>query len=578
MSRAQEVFTAWLNDPALDRSLLAELQSVAHDRTEIEERFYRDLEFGTAGLRGIIGAGTNRMNLFTVARAAAGLAAYLLENQKEAAAAGVVIAYDSRRLSAEFARHSALVLAGAGIRTYLFDSLRPVPLLSYAIRHLRAAGGIMITASHNPAQYNGFKAYGPDGGQLPPEAAGLVSARMEKISRPSDVAVPAGSDIEAAGLLTCIGEEIDSSYTKMLLGLAINRESVRRKHDLKIVYTPLHGTGSRPVRRVLKEIGFTNVLVVPEQEQPDPDFSTVASPNPEERAALRLAIELAEKEGAQLVMATDPDADRTGMAVRADDGTYKVLTGNQIGLLLMEYILSAHKSRGSMPGKPFVVSTIVSTRLSRKIAAAYDVNFYECLTGFKFIAELIQEHDEQGDESFMFGFEESFGFLAGTEVRDKDAVVTCMLIAEMAAVAAERGQTLDDCLLGLYQKYGCAAELTLSISLEGKSGLEKITAAMARLRRECEKQFPELAITAVNDYFTGRKKNISAGTEQKLDLPQSDVILYELAGLDWFCVRPSGTEPKLKLYFGSYRPSQQAADRELAFMRDIVEQAVRGLL
>lgn len=576
MTRAKEIYDLWLQDPTLDKAALDELSSISADNQEIEERFYKDLEFGTAGLRGIIGIGTNRMNKYIVARATAGMARYLLDLDLSSAAKGLVIAYDSRHFSAEFARCSALVLAGFGIKSYLFDSLRPVPVLSYAIRYLQAAGGIMITASHNPAQYNGFKAYGPDGGQLAPEAASLVSRWMDKFTLPADVLIPGAADVE--NLMVEIGADIDSAYTEMLLGLSLNRSCVQRQHDMKIVYTPLHGTGNIPVRRILDRTGFTRVLVVPEQEEPNGEFPTVKSPNPEEKAALHLAIELARKEDAELVMATDPDADRTGMAVRADDGTYKVLTGNQIGLLLMDYILDSHRSAGTMPPNPFVVSTIVSTKLTRRIAAAFQVKLYETLTGFKFIAELIKEHDEQGDQSFLFGFEESFGFLAGTEVRDKDAVVTCMLIAEMAAAAADKGQTLYDRLQELYSRYGCAAELTVAITLEGKTGLEKIAAAMSRLHSEQEKLFADIQVEAVDDYLRGERRNIIDNQTRSLNLPVSDVILFETGGLDWFCVRPSGTEPKLKLYYGIYRDTQQAAENDLHLLKEKVESAIRRLL
>ena len=441
----------------------AKNSKVLDDKTEIEDRFYQDLQFGTAGLRGVLGAGTNRMNVYTVGRAADGFARYIEELGEEACQRGIAISYDSRRFSPEFAALTARIFVGHGIRVYLSDELRPVPMLSYAIRHYNCVGGVMITASHNPKQYNGFKAYGEDGGQLPPEAAGVVSRYMAAETDLTGLLsrVISQEEAEKSDLYVVIGEELDRDYTDMLLSLSISQDAVKRHHDLKIIYTPLHGSGNKPVRRVLKELGFTNVLVVPEQEKPDPDFSTVAVPNPEVRSALQLAIDLAEREGADLVIATDPDADRTGVCVRTSDGDYQILTGNQIGLLLMDYILGAKKASGTLPEKSFVVTTIVSSKLTRAIARYYNVELYEVLTGFKFIAEQIKERDEEGDMHFQFGFEESFGYLAGRDVRDKDAVVASMLIGEMAALAADANETLYDRLLKLNEVYGYAAEATV---------------------------------------------------------------------------------------------------------------------
>ncbi len=501
MTLAQERYNRWTTDLNFDDSTRAELLAIAADSKEIEDRFYMDLEFGTAGLRGVLGAGTNRMNLYTVARASEGFARFLAGQGEEVKARGVAISYDSRRYSPEFAVLSARIFVSHGIKVYLSDELRPVPMLSFAIRHFGTAGGVMITASHNPAKYNGYKAYGEDGGQLPPEAAQVVADVMTSIEDfPPLLNCLSEEAARATGLWQDMGADLDEAYTAMLEKLAINRDAVKRQSQLKIVYTPLHGAGNKPVRRILSRIGFENIIVVPEQELPDPDFSTVAFPNPEERSALKMAIELAQKEGADLVIATDPDADRTGVCVRTSSGDYQVLTGNQIGLLLMDYILSAKKKSGTLPDQSFVVTTIVSTKLTQRIAAAYGVTLFECLTGFKFIAELIKEQDEFGEMHFQFGFEESFGYLAGTDVRDKDAVVTSMLIAEMAASAAEQGQTLYDLMQALYKRYGFAAEKTISITLEGKEGIAKIKSGMAALREKKADGIPGVDVLAVSDY------------------------------------------------------------------------------
>jgi phosphoglucomutase len=578
MSRASEQYQLWVSDPAFDAATRAELLAIQEDPEEIEDRFYKDLTFGTAGLRGIIGAGTNRMNRYTVARAAEGFATFLAGQGAERRARGVVISFDPRRFSREFAWQTASIFIGHGIRVYLSDEIRPVPVLSFAIRRYRAIAGVMITASHNPAKYNGFKAYGEDGGQLPPEAAEIVSSSMDQITDLPRITWPSETAVCLSGLLQMAGSELDDAYQAMLLGLSLAEDSVRRHKDLKIVYTPLHGTGNKPVRRILKAVGFENIMVVPEQEHPDPDFSTVVFPNPEERSALSLAIKLAEKVGADLVIATDPDADRTGLCVRTNAGEYVVLSGNQIGQLLMDFILSSRQEAGKLPPDSFCITTVVSSKLTRRIAAAYGVALFECLTGFKFIAELIKEHDEDGHMHFQFGFEESFGYLAGRDVRDKDAVVTSMLIAEMAAAARDQGQTLYDRLLALYEHYGYAAEFTLAITLEGKEGLERIKACMSALRSEKAARFPGLPILAVNDYYQQERLDLATGQTTPLTLAQSDVLLFELPGIDWFCARPSGTEPKLKIYYGVYRDTRAESDQGLAVLRSVVEERIKSLL
>jgi phosphoglucomutase len=578
MTIAQERYERWLDDPAFDAATRAELLAIRDNPAEIVDRFYMDLAFGTAGLRGILGAGTNRMNRYTVARAAAGFASYLAGLGEERQQRGIVISYDSRRFSREFAWQTAQIFVGYGVRVRIVDEMRPVPVLSFAIRHFQAAGGVMITASHNPAKYNGFKAYGDDGAQLPPDAADVVSRSMDQMTDLARVTWPDEAAARSTGLLSEIGPELDAAYTAMLLDLSIAGDAVRRHKDLKIVYTPLHGTGFKPVTRILKAVGFENILVVPEQAIPDPNFSTVAFPNPEERSALTMAINLAEREDADLVIATDPDADRTGLCVRTRQGDYVVLSGNQIGQLLLDFILSSRQAAGTLPADSFAITTIVSSKLTRRIAAAYGVKLFECLTGFKFIAELIKEHDELGGMHFQFGFEESFGYLAGRDVRDKDAVVTSMLIAEMAAAALEQGQTLYDRLQSLYARFGYAAEHTIAITLEGKEGIERIKAAMAALRRTKASGLAGEPVLAVSDYWERERLDLASGGRTPLLLDQSDVLLYELAGIDWFCARPSGTEPKLKIYFGVYRDTREASEQDLAALRSRVEAAVRALL
>ncbi len=571
MSRISELYQLWSTDPYFDEKTRKELLAIADDKDEIVERFYTNLSFGTAGLRGILGAGTNRMNIYTVAMATEGFARYIDSLSPEEKARGIVIAYDCRNYSPEFALTAALVFATHGIHVRLSDELRPTPMLSFAVRHYNCIGGVMVTASHNPAEYNGYKAYGEDGGQMPPEAADVVLHEMDSIKDPRTLTWITEEEALAKGLLEYIGPELDDAYMAMLKKLTINEDKVKEQADMKIVFTPLHGTGNKPVRRILKEIGFNNVIVVPEQELPDGNFSTVEAPNPEYRSAMKMAIDLAEKEGADLVIATDPDGDRTGLCIRKEDGSYQVMTGNQIGILLMNYILSAKKSRGTLPDKSFVVTTIVSTKLPRKIAKHYGVELMECLTGFKWIAELIKIHDEQGDMHFQFGFEESFGYLSGTSVRDKDAVVASMLLAEMAATAKSEGKNLNDYLNALYAEFGYGEEKTYSLKREGKAGLEAIKNTMVKLREDKLKGFEGVEVLSVSDLQDGTITDLVSGEVGKLDLPPSNVLFYQLSGIDFLCVRPSGTEPQIKVYFGAYAPDQEACKTKLdAFAKSVV--------
>jgi len=560
-----------------DAETKKELLSIKDNPKEIEERFYKDLEFGTGGLRGIIGAGTNRINIYTVRKASQGLADYIkslgLQDR------GIAIAYDSRYKSPEFALEAAKVFAGNGIKAFLFDELRPTPELSFTVRHLNAAAGVVITASHNPKEYNGYKVYGEDGGQLPVEASNKVISYINKIEDITQVKVMEKDEAIEKGLLRIIGKEIDDEYISKLKTLSVNPElAAEIGKTFKIVYTPLHGTGNKPVRRILDEIGFKNVLVVKEQELPDSEFSTVKSPNPEEREAFELAIELAKKENVDLIIGTDPDCDRVGIVVRNKEGEYVPLTGNQTGCLLLEYILSQKKQRGELPENGFVVKTIVTTELARAITDAYNVELVEVLTGFKFIGEKIKQLDEFGDKKYLFGFEESYGYLAGTFARDKDAVVASMLIAEMAAYYKSRGLTLYEGLMELLEKYGYTLEGITSFTLKGKDGVEKIKSAMKNLRENRVVKFGEYEAVAVRDYLTSERYEVATGAKEKLTLVESDVLYYELKDKAWFCIRPSGTEPKIKIYYGVTEKSMDAAKEKLKHLQDNVLSVIEPLL
>jgi phosphoglucomutase len=571
-------YQLWSTDPYFDEATRRELLSIANDPNDVEERFYKDLEFGTGGLRGLIGAGLNRMNVYTVAKASEGFARYLLGEGEDFYKRGVVISYDSRLYSDLFAQVTAQVFATHGIPAYLSDELRPTPMLSFAVRRFGAVGGVMVTASHNPAKYNGYKAYGEDGGQLPPEAADKVLAAIRSIDDIRTVRWIGLQEAESQGLVRRFGKEIDEAYMAALKPLSIDPGAISRQAGMKIVYTPLHGAGNKPVRRILSELGFHEVVVVPEQEMPDSAFPTVAFPNPEERTALQMAIDLAGRENADLVIATDPDGDRMGIAVRDEDDSFSVLTGNQIGLLLMEYVLSAKKAAGTLPPGSFAVTTIVSTQLAEPVGEAFGVEVIRTLTGFKFIGEKIRDLDENGTGHFQFGFEESFGYLCGTEVRDKDAVVASMLFAEMAAVCRDTGTTIRGRLKSIFHRFGYAAEDTVSITLEGKEGITRIAGAMSRLRSEKDQDLRGIPVLSIDDYGTLTRTVCSMQTTPIEGFTSSDVLRYTLAGLDWFCVRPSGTEPKLKIYFGCYDPDETAARSRLASLSDSVVAHIRERL
>ncbi|HSK68216.1 MAG TPA: phospho-sugar mutase [Candidatus Limnocylindria bacterium] len=555
-------YRAWLEMAAGHEELRLELEGIRDDRKAIEDRFYTELAFGTGGMRGVLGAGINRMNVFTVRRAAAGLAESLkaIPGNEEK---GVAVAYDSRRNSALFAEQTALVLAARGVKAYLFDSLRPVPVLSFAVRHLGTAAGVVITASHNPPQYNGFKAYGPDGAQLAPEDADRVTQEIRRLDY-AQCAPMARDEALARGLLQVIGEEeVDRDYARMALSLMVRPDAVRaRGASLRIVYTPLHGAGNLPVRRVLKDAGFEHVLVVPEQELPDPDFSTVKAPNPEDPAVFELGVKLAREAGASVVLATDPDCDRLGVCLRDGQGEFRTLTGNQIGCLLLHHILSERKRQGTLPGDGAAVKSIVSTRLAQAICDEFGVKLFDVLTGFKFVGELIQRFEETGSHTFLFGFEESFGYLSGTRVRDKDAVNASLLAAELACVCEEEGGTIFDRLQDIYRKYGYFVESVKSLDFPGKEGAANIAALMARLRDDPPRDIGGLKVLALRDYKSGLRTQ--GGASEPMGFPPSDVLYFELEGGAWACVRPSGTEPKIKLYTGISHPDSEEKAKEAA--------------
>ena len=544
----REEYQKWLEAFAADKETVSELLSIKDDEKEIEDRFYTELAFGTAGMRGVLGAGTNRMNLYNVRRATKGFADYINAGDPSYRTRGVVIAYDSRRMSPEFAKSAALVLAHEGIRAYLFDELRPVPVLSYAVRHLHAIAGIVITASHNPPQYNGYKVYWEDGAQMPPEYADQVLA-MIRSNQYQDAVEMDEQEALKAGLLRIIGNaEVDDDYIAQERTLSVQPELMKKAgKELKIVYTPLHGSGNKPVRRILREIGIENVFVVKEQELPDPNFSTVRVPNPEDPAAFTLAMKLADEVGADCIFGTDPDCDRVGIAVKDDKGQYYLMTGNQIGSTLLYYILKSREALGTLPADGAVCKSVVSTELARKIAESFGLVCFDTLTGFKWIANKIQQFEENKDHTFIFGFEESYGFLSSTFVRDKDGVNASLLIAEAAAWAKTQNKTLYDILQEIYKTYGYYVEKVVSVTLPGKDGVAKMQEIMRNLRANPPKTLAGKSVLATRDYLAGTRTD-QAGDVTPAGLPKSDVLYFELEGGNWVCIRPSGTEPKIKLY------------------------------
>ncbi|WP_337103564.1 phospho-sugar mutase [Paenibacillus sp. YIM B09110] len=562
LNTAAAKYEAWLNDPLIDEATKAELRGIAGDEKEITDRFYRDLEFGTGGLRGVMGAGTNRLNAYTVGKATQGLANWLLANESaESGKPSVVIAHDSRNLSPEFALDSALVLAANGITTYLFEGLRPTPQLSFAVRALNAASGIVITASHNPPEYNGYKAYGADGCQLIPEEAEQVIASIGHIVDLGEIKRISREEAEAQGLLRWLGADADQQFIDTVAAQSLNGELLKGEIGEKfgVVFTPLHGTGNMPVREVLKQAGFRNVHIVPEQEQPDGYFSTVKSPNPEEREAFTLAIALAKETGADIIIGTDPDADRMGAVVKNNEGEYVVLTGNQSGALMVHYVLSQLQERGKLPANGVVVKTIVTSEMGADIALSYGVAVENTLTGFKYIGEKMTRYEQTGERAFLFGYEESYGYLTGTYARDKDAIVASLLICEAAAYYSSKGKTLYDVLLELYAQHGVYLEGLESRTLKGFDGVQQIAAIMDDWRQNPPAEIGGVKVERVLDYAGG------------LDgLRPENVLKYLRADGSWFCLRPSGTEPKIKVYFAVKGESTAAAAESLQALKNAV--------
>lgn len=558
----QENYQKWVDFAELPDYLRQDLENM--DEKTKEDAFYTNLEFGTAGMRGLIGAGTNRINIYVVRQATEGLARLIESkggNEKER---GVAIAYDSRHFSPEFAFESAAVLAKHGIKSYVFESLRPTPELSFAVRHLNCFAGIMITASHNPAPFNGYKVYGEDGGQMPPHDADALTTYIRAIENPFAVEVADVEAEKASGLIEVIGEAVDTEYLKEVKDVNINPALIEEfGKDMKIVYTPLHGTGEMLARRALAQAGFDSVQVVEAQATPDPDFSTVKSPNPESQAAFALAEELGRQVGADVLVATDPDADRVGVEVLQKDGSYLNLSGNQIGAIMARYILEAHKNAGTLPENAALCKSIVSTDLVTKIAESYGATMFNVLTGFKFIAEKIQEFEEKHNHTYMMGFEESFGYLIKPFVRDKDAIQAVLVVAELAAYYRSRGLTLADGIEEIYKEYGYYAEKTISVTLSGVDGAEQIKAIMAKFRENGPKEFNATAVSTTED-FKAQTSTAADGTVTTLTTPPSDVLKYTLADGSWIAVRPSGTEPKIKFYIAVVGESNEDSQAKIA--------------
>ncbi len=555
------IYEQWINNPYFDEETKNELKAIANDDNEIKERFYADLEFGTAGLRGVIGAGTNRMNIYTVRKATQGLANYILKTGKQEQ--GVAIAYDSRRMSPEFADESALCLAANGIKAYVFESLRPTPELSYAVRKLGCVAGINITASHNPPEYNGYKVYWEDGAQITPPHDNGIMAEVKAVTDYSTVKTMDKAAAVEAGLYVVIGEDIDKPYIEELKKLVKHQECIDAvQKDLRIVYTPLHGTGNLPVRRVLKELGFENVYVVPEQELPDGEFPTVSYPNPEAKEAFELALKLAKEKDAELVLATDPDADRLGVYVRDNNGEYHSLTGNMSGCLLAEYEIASVKEQSTIPADGALVKSIVSTNMADAIAKAYGIELMEVLTGFKYIGQKILEFETTGKGTYLFGFEESYGCLIGTYARDKDAIVATMALCEAAAYYKTKGKNLWDAMIDIYEKYGYFKDEVISMTFKGIEGLEQIKKIMESMRANAPQSIADVKVLKVRDYKAGVITDTATGAKADSGLPSANVLYYDLEDDAWFCVRPSGTEPKIKFYFGVKGTSLTDADKK----------------
>ncbi|MDU3410887.1 phospho-sugar mutase [Clostridium sp.] len=569
----KEKYNEWINSDIINEEIKDELKNIK-DEKEIEDRFYKDLDFGTGGLRGIIGAGSNRMNIYTVSKATQGFANYLNESFENPS---VAVAYDSRNMSKEFATAAALTLCANGVKVFLYESLRPTPVLSFAVRHLNCKGGIVVTASHNPKQYNGYKVYDEFGGQVTDEKANKIISLVNDVKDFSMIKNMSEEEALNKGLLVYIGEDVDKAYIDEVKNLTIRKELVKEKaKDLKIIYTPIHGSGNIPVRRVLSELGYSNVKVVKEQEEPNGNFPTAPYPNPEMPQVFELALEMAKQESPDIIFGTDPDCDRIGVVVKESNGEFKVLTGNQTGLLLTHYVLSALKETNSLPENGVVIKTIVTTEGARKIAEDFGIELMDVLTGFKYIGEKIREFRESGDKKYLFGFEESYGYLAGEFVRDKDAVIASMLIAEMTLYYKEQGMSLYEALIKLYEKYGFYKETLISIELEGKEGQEKIASCIDALRNSSIESVDGVKISTKLDYKLSLEE--SNGVKSEIKLPKSNVLKYILEDGSSFVVRPSGTEPKMKIYLAVKGSSLENAESEIERFKSKVMEIINEKL
>ncbi|MGN1401013.1 MAG: phospho-sugar mutase [Bacillus sp. (in: firmicutes)] len=565
----------WQQSAVLEKELKVQLEQYATDEKALEDMFYRNLEFGTAGMRGEIGPGTNRMNVYTVRKAAKGLAHYMNEQGQEAKERGVAIAYDSRHKSAEFALEVAKTIGCHGIRAYLFDALRPTPELSFAVRYLEAYAGVMITASHNPSIYNGFKLYGEDGSQITPNAAEQIIHHIDQIEDELQIQVLDEEALIQQGLLVYVGETIDEAYLAQLENISLRN---KKMDEIKIVYSPLHGTGNKLVQEGLKRLGFQYVTVVKEQEQPDPDFSTVKSPNPEEHDAFKLAISYGEKIDADLLLATDPDADRLGVAVKNEEGEYTILTGNQIGAILIHYLLTQKRNQGTLAENSVVLKSIVTSEMGVEIAKKYGVRTINTLTGFKYIAEKIEESNQNGENEFLFGYEESYGFLIRDFVRDKDAIQAAVLMAEVTAYYKEQGMSLYEGLLHLYNEFGYYKESIQSLTLKGKDGAALIQHIMDEFRLQFPKEIADVNVIAVEDYLSSERFDVENSEASSILLPKSNVLKFYCQDGSWFCLRPSGTEPKIKFYFGVRGENQYHSEKMLAAIQSGVMQMVEEVV
>ena len=572
----EENYQTWKDNPELAADLKAELDQLADNQEALEDAFYEPLSFGTAGMRGVLGVGINRMNIYTVRQATEGLATFMDTLDDETKQRGVAISYDSRHHSQEFAFDAARVLGAHGIPTFVFESLRPTPELSFTVRHLHTYAGIMITASHNPKQYNGYKIYGEDGAQMPPKESDMITKYIRQVKDIFGVKVADKDALIEDGTLKIIGDEVDKAYLEEVNQVTINHELVAEEgKTMKLIFTPLHGTGAMLGEKALKQAGFENFTMVPQQAEPDPEFSTVKKPNPEDPAAFDLAIELGKKEGADLLIGVDPDADRLGAAVRQPDGEYKLLTGNQIAAILLNYILTARKDAGTLPANAVAVKSIVSSEFATKVAANFNVKMINVLTGFKFIAEQIKNFEADGSHTFMFGFEESYGYLIRPFVRDKDAIQSLVMLAEVAAFYKKQGMNLYDGLQELFKKYGYFAEKTIALTFDGVEGAKEIEDLMTKFREESPKEFAGYKVVALEDFEKSTKTNAD-GTVEEIKIPKSNVLKYLLEDGTWIAVRPSGTEPKIKFYIGTQADSKDEAFAKRQQFEDTVMAFVKG--